>query len=437
MFIGECRLLQFSVSYGDGQHGAITGTATADYSTAYSDTLVPDKGYVLPNALTATMGGAPFTDFTYSKDSGTIAIAAGVILGDIVLEGVCPPSSVQAPVITTQPTDIAVDYGYTEQKASVAATAQEWCALTYQWYENSSDTSTEGALVAGETDAELHIPDGKAVGTYYYYCVVTATHSDGNDSNSTASDTMTFTVGQIMPVFTVQPEDAVAVDSTQAVFTVAVTGQPAPTLQWEVSKDEGATWQNATGTGATTNEYTTAAVTPSNNGYQYRCVATALEQVIYSAVVTLTVERNRVTGLRANAQIARGETVAFTAVGAGMDNRSPEDGDVRFEPVDWQINPSGTFAAGGPYAASFSTEKMKLGHHVLTVRYQRQIYDAAKGMWCNDEGVLSSVRVPEKVVSSEIPLTGDNTPVVFLLGLTLASGGLLVARLRKRKRKQA
>ena len=59
-------------------------------------------------------------------------------------------------------------------------------------------------------------------------------------------------------------------------FGVAVTGLPAPTLQWQSRPaNRRGDWTNVTvGTGATTANYTTAARLPSNNGEQYRVVAT-------------------------------------------------------------------------------------------------------------------------------------------------------------------
>ena len=86
-------LNQYSVSYAAEQHGSITGSRAADYITAYSGTLAPDTGYARPTAITMTMGGADFTDFSYDGATGAIGVEASKILGDIVISGACTPVS--------------------------------------------------------------------------------------------------------------------------------------------------------------------------------------------------------------------------------------------------------------------------------------------------------------------------------------------------------
>jgi len=78
------------------------------------------------------------------------------------------------------------------------------------------------------------------------------------------------------PSFTTQPKSQAVKAGSPASFSVAATGAPAPTFQWQVSTDGGNTWNNVTGSqysGATTARLS---VTPtvSMAGYQYRAVAT-------------------------------------------------------------------------------------------------------------------------------------------------------------------
>ena len=87
---------------------------------------------------------------------------------------------------------------------------------------------------------------------------------------------------------TTQPEDASAAVGGKATFTVAATGSNL-TYQWQYSFN-GTKWYNQTsGTGVTTNSFTTAAVQKSWNGVQYRCKITDGTNTVYSNVATLTV----------------------------------------------------------------------------------------------------------------------------------------------------
>lgn len=63
------------------------------------------------------------------------------------------------------------------------------------------------------------------------------------------------------------------------------------TYQWQVSTDEGSTWNNVSdGTGSTSEEYKTVATTTSMNHYKYRCIVkSAAGGMTTSAPITLTV----------------------------------------------------------------------------------------------------------------------------------------------------
>jgi hypothetical protein len=88
-----------------------------------------------------------------------------------------------------------------------------------------------------------------------------------------------------------QPTNQTVTAPTTANFTVAATGTGL-TYQWEVSTDGGGIWNNvSTGTGGTTNSYTTPATVIGMNGYMYRVIVsgTAPCTSVTSNAVTLTV----------------------------------------------------------------------------------------------------------------------------------------------------
>ena len=138
-----------------------------------------------------------------------------------------------------------------------------------------------------------------------------------------------------------------------ASFTVAATGTPAPTLQWQVSTDGGTSWNNvATGTGSTSATYTTAATTAAMSGWRYRAVASNSAGSANSTAAVLTVSAAAsapaITQQPAGATVVSGSTATFTVVASG--SPSPT--------YQWQRQApggGGFFNITGATAASYTT----------------------------------------------------------------------------------
>ncbi|WP_425325077.1 major tail protein [Mesobacillus sp.] len=78
--------------------------------------------------------------------------------------------------ITTQPADITnVTEGSISGSLSVVADTNTSYPVTYQWYENTVDSTTGGTVINGETSASFDIPTDLLAGSYYYYCVLSST----------------------------------------------------------------------------------------------------------------------------------------------------------------------------------------------------------------------------------------------------------------------
>jgi|GEM_PF-4639439 len=78
---------------------------------------------------------------------------------------------VESPSFTTQPSTTSYTYpGQTFPQLSV--TVSPAIGIFYQWYVNSTAANTGGVAIAGATD-NTYTPPNTAVGTYYYYCVIT------------------------------------------------------------------------------------------------------------------------------------------------------------------------------------------------------------------------------------------------------------------------
>lgn len=86
-----------------------------------------------------------------------------------------PDFSPVTPLITirTQPELLTeVIEGNISGSLSVVASTNTVHPVTYQWYENSLESTSGGTAINGETSASLNIPKDLTVGTYYYYCVL-------------------------------------------------------------------------------------------------------------------------------------------------------------------------------------------------------------------------------------------------------------------------
>ena len=134
---------------------------------------------------------------TYST-CGTISIDPSLI--DVTVTGylirtIAAPAT--ASTITTQPENLTLKVGSDSgNQLSVEATAAEGHTLSYQWYTNTTKSTENGTPIDWAVGAFYTVPTDKAVGTTeYYYCVVTATRHDNDQTTTVTSDvaTVTFT----------------------------------------------------------------------------------------------------------------------------------------------------------------------------------------------------------------------------------------------------
>jgi hypothetical protein len=129
---------------------------------------------------------------------------------------------------------------------------------------------------------------------------------------------------QIAPYIQGQPSNTFAAQGANATFTVVGAGFPVPSYQWQVSTDNGTTWNNLTESApysnTATSTLTITGVTAGLNTYQYRAVATngvgtpatSGEGTLSVGVVpSFTTEPTSQT-------VATGTTVQFTVGASGL-----------------------------------------------------------------------------------------------------------------------
>jgi alpha-tubulin suppressor-like RCC1 family protein/sugar lactone lactonase YvrE len=170
------------------------------------------------------------------------------------------------PSIATAPQSVAVAVG---AAATLQVDVSGMGPIGYQW-------SKDGTPIAGAVGTQytvLYLTDADA-GNY----TVTITNSAGSATSAAA----TVTKG-IPPAFTTQPAGQTVTAGAITSFTVAASGNPIPTYQWQVSTDSGSTWTNLTDTapygGTATAKLTITGATGAMNGYQYQCLASNSIQI--------------------------------------------------------------------------------------------------------------------------------------------------------------
>lgn len=158
-------------------------------------------------------------------------------------------------------------------------------------------------------------------------------------------------------------------------------------------------------------------------------------------------ENNIITGIDYNGVYTTQSKISFTAVGAGMDNTSPRNGDTRYEPKSWTVlnNTLGWDAA--PYTASFGLAKS--GDYTLKVNFEQQKYDGNSWQPTNTTDTRqvsfsvtkANVTAPGADLTPAISRTGavktgDSTQILpFICILIIAAGAIGGVVFYKKKNK--
>ncbi|HNG28740.1 MAG TPA: immunoglobulin domain-containing protein, partial [Blastocatellia bacterium] len=171
--------------------------------------------------------------------------------------------------ILTQPVSQTVCAGAPVTFSVMATSA---LPVSYQWRKN-------GVNLPAATSANFTIASAAASDAGDYSVVVAG-----------ACGTVTSSVATLIvntpPVITSQPVNQIAPPGAGVTFTAAATGNPAPTVQWQVSAD-GVNFSNLPG--ATGSVLTLPNLTLALNGNRYRAVFANTCATVPSNVVTLTV----------------------------------------------------------------------------------------------------------------------------------------------------
>ncbi len=228
---------------------------------------------------------------------------------------------------------------------------------------------------------------------------------DAGYSGSTSS-----TITQVVngaPVVTTEPSDQSVINGNPATFAAAAGGYPTPTVQWQFSADDGASFTAIAGATATT--LNLGNVSPSMNGYEYEAVFTNVVGSATTNPAMLTVDY--VTVQPGGQTINAGQSAVFTAASA-----NPSGADT----VQWQVNTGSGFtnlSDGGVYSGSATTNLTISGASADMSGYQ---YDA---VFTNSTGRLTTNAA---ILTVNAPVTLAGPPVVngsrAVINIVSASG---------------
>src|SRR5260370_34479898 len=126
------------------------------------------------------------------------------------------------------------------------------------------------------------------------------------------------------PTITTQPVNQTVTAGQTATFAAAATGSPTPTVQWQVSTDNGATFSILPGATSTTLSFTT---TLSQNRNQYQAVFTNSAGSAPTTAATLTVNPATppaITTQPTDQTVTAGPTATFSAEASGSPPPTPQ-----------------------------------------------------------------------------------------------------------------
>jgi sugar lactone lactonase YvrE len=281
--------------------GFVTGE-----SAAYLD--------AVPVATTSATSSSPAGTYAIELSGGNARNYALTLKPGVLT--ILPARS--APTVTADPANVPVEPGasasFTVSVTGVPAPSYRWQVSSdrgVSWYDLGNTETYSGVLTATLNVSVASVSmDGLR-----YRCRV------ANDSGSATSNAAVLTVG-LVPSISAQPQSGTVIEGGNACFTVGTSGTPAPTLQWQVSTDAGASWTNlASGgvySGVATSTLNITGATAAMRGYQYRCAGTNALGSVLSNAATLTVNVLPSVGTQPVAQtVVGGGNVTFSVVVSG------------------------------------------------------------------------------------------------------------------------
>ena len=246
-------------------------------------------GTYTPSAVDA--GHAVAFEVTPVAETGTLQGAAVQSAGVTINSG---------PVVTASPVSQTIAAGST---ATFTAAASGNPTPTVQW-QQSTDGGASFVNIAGAMSTTLSFTASAGQNGNQYRAVFT--NSIGSATTAAATLTVDFA-----PSITQNPSNTSVAAGAPASFSASASGNPIPTVQWQVSSD-GLIFTDIPSATSTTLSFTAQV---ADNGKQYRArFSNALASNVATSSATLTLASSMLTGFALNSPILRNDFSGF----AGM-----------------------------------------------------------------------------------------------------------------------
>jgi hypothetical protein len=279
--LGTLSYQWYSNTTNSNSGGSVIGGATSASYAAPTNVVGTKYYYVV---VTNTNNGVS------GVQTATVTSTAVAVIVNALVNAATPSFSVQ-------PTGLTVNEGDSSPMLSAAASVSDQGTLGYQWYSNTTNSTSGGSAIGGATNA-LYAAPTNVVGTKYYYVVVTNTNN-GVSGVQTATVTSTAVavivnalVNAATPSFGTQPTGATVNEgaSSPTLSTVAIVSDGGTlSYQWYSNTTNSTSGGSAIG-GATNASYAAptnsvgtkyyyVVVTNTNNGVNGERTATGTSNV--------------------------------------------------------------------------------------------------------------------------------------------------------------
>jgi hypothetical protein len=216
---------------------------------------------------------------------------------------------------------------------------------------------TAGAENTGAAAIRLGVPTDPSPGQNL---VIAPSGSAGRLSRDAAASLTAIlaaadTCPPVAPCILIQPAEETVTAGETAVFEASATGEPTPSVQWEVSTDNGATWaDDLVDPGDKTELLRVENTSIAENGWKYRAVFHNEAGTTTSEAARLTIDVvPAVTTNPVDQAVTAGETATFKAAASGK----PPPG------TQWQVSANG--------GASFANDTADAGSTTGTLKVER------------------------------------------------------------------
>lgn len=146
---------------------------------------------------------------------------------------------------------------------TLSATATGISKINYKWQQSTDGSTWTDISVFADSSAYTVTNATEAMNGYKYRCVA------ANAGGTTYSNPVTLQVNFAARIIA-HPQSVTKKVGDKASFSVTAEGRPDVSYQWQISTNNGGSWDDISG--ATGSTYTTDTLSENMNAYQYRCI---------------------------------------------------------------------------------------------------------------------------------------------------------------------